>query len=67
MSAQTFLDAQAELLAAYQNHDAARAATHAARVKVSEAQAKETAAADAVVMAEKALASALESSPPETI
>lgn len=51
---------QAELLAAYQSHDDARAATHAARVKVNEFQARETAAADAVAEAEKQLAAALE-------
>jgi hypothetical protein len=51
---------QAELMAAYQAFDDARAATHAARVKANELQARETAAADAVADAENQLAAALE-------
>ena len=65
MSARTVFDLQADLLAAYQAHTDARTATHAARVKVSEAQKKESAAADAVAVAEKALSAALESNPLE--
>jgi hypothetical protein len=64
--ARTVSELQADLLAAYQNHDEARAATHAARVAVGDAQSRESVAADAVVLAEKALASALESEAAET-
>jgi hypothetical protein len=66
-NARTISELQADLLAAYQTHEDARAATHAARVKVSDAQSKESAAADAVVAAEKALASAVDSEPTEIL
>ena len=48
----------AKHLEAYEAHEKARVATHAARVKVAELQAKESAAADALANAEKALAAA---------
>jgi len=60
----TIPELQAELLVAYEASDAARVATHEARRKLSEAQAKESAAADAAVNAEKALAAALDNAPP---
>lgn len=53
---------QAEHLAAFEAFEAARIATHAARVKVAELQAKEAAAADVLANAEKALAAAAENS-----
>lgn len=60
MSAKSVSEASAKLLAAYQSLDTARAATHAARVKVNELQSREAAAVDAVADAERQLAAAIE-------